>query len=405
MTSDPSGPTPDSGRTAAARPVLVLGATGNQGGAVARTLLADGHPVRAFVRDPGGAPGRALADAGAELVVGDLGDRAALLRGAGGVHGLFYVLPFFATEQARETELGRQVADVARTAGVEHFVYSSAAGAHRNTGVPHIESKWLVEQHVRYIDLPFTVLRPVAFNNSLAPHREPALRDGVLSDPRAGSSRVPEIAEDDFARFVSLALREPDTWIDRAVDVAGDVVTVSQMAEIFGRVLGRPVEHVRTGWTRTRATRGGEITRLVRWVEDVGSDVDVAAMTDAYPWLTPLERWLADHGRAPAPRPGPAAPPPAPRYGRGGWVETPRARVRCCCTASARVVASTAAVTMVAPCSAYRAACAPPRGACTPTGTPAATARVMTEEITACTWSRSVGPARPRDRPRSDGPT
>jgi uncharacterized protein YbjT (DUF2867 family) len=278
------------------RPVLVFGATGNQGGAVARRLLADGYPVRAFARHADGPAAKSLATAGAELVVGDLADRAALERAVKGAHGVFCVLPFYLTKQAEETRIGQQVADVAKAAGVEHFVYSSAAGAPRNTGVPHIESKWLIEQHIRYIDLPFTILRPVAFNNSLWPYRAQAIKEGILADARPGSSRVPQVSEEDFAAFVSMALTDPGAWIDRALEVASDVVTVAELAGIFTRVLGRPVEHVQIPWTETRAAYGGEISRLMRWVDSVGSDVDMPALATAYPWLTPLETWLGQHG-------------------------------------------------------------------------------------------------------------
>jgi uncharacterized protein YbjT (DUF2867 family) len=109
---------------------------------------------------------------------------------------------------------------------------------------------------------------------------------------------VPQLAEEDFARFVALAVHEPGDWIDRALDLASDVVTVNELAGILSRVLNRPVRHVRTPWTQLRADYGGEITRLTRWVDSVGSDVDMRAMATDFPWLTPLETWLTAHGWA-----------------------------------------------------------------------------------------------------------
>ena len=81
----------------------------------------------------------------------------------------------------------------------------------------------------------------------------------------------------------------------------------------------------------------------------------------------------------------------------GGDKVESRTSASCSATASVSTAVSTAAVTMVAPCSAYRLACAPPLGECTPTGFPAATARAMIDEITACMCSRSAGSARPRE--------
>ena len=126
------------------QPILVTGATGQQGGATARRLLAGGCPVRALVRDPGGQTATALARAGAELVVGDMDDRASLDRAARGAHGVFSVQPAFIAPDFAEHELqrGRNLADAARAADVRHLVYASVASADRATGIPHWELKW-----------------------------------------------------------------------------------------------------------------------------------------------------------------------------------------------------------------------------------------------------------------------
>jgi NAD(P)-dependent dehydrogenase (short-subunit alcohol dehydrogenase family) len=130
------------------QPILVTGATGQQGSATARRLLAEGWPVRALVRDPHSPAATALARAGAELVVGDLDDRASLDRAALGAHGVFSVQPAFAAPIFGENEpqRGRNVADAAHSAGVRHLVHASVASADRATGIPHWEIKWQLEQ-------------------------------------------------------------------------------------------------------------------------------------------------------------------------------------------------------------------------------------------------------------------
>ena len=141
------------------RLILVCGATGKQGGAVARSLLDRGFRVRGLTRDPQKPEAQALAEQGAEVVQGDMEDRSAMDRVLEGAYGVFSVQNFWETGYDREVKQGKTVADAAKATGVEHFVYSSVGSAHRQTGIPHFESKWEIEEHVRQIGLPYTILR------------------------------------------------------------------------------------------------------------------------------------------------------------------------------------------------------------------------------------------------------
>src|SRR5215216_3722844 len=147
----------------AERLIVVAGATGKQGGAVARSLLDRGFQVRALTRNPQKPEAQALADHGAEVVQGDMEDRSSMERALEGAYGIFSVQNFWESGYDREVQQGKMVADAAKAAGVEHFVYSSVGSAHRQTGIPHFESKWEIEEHVRQIGLPYTILRPTAF--------------------------------------------------------------------------------------------------------------------------------------------------------------------------------------------------------------------------------------------------
>ncbi|MEE9138304.1 MAG: SDR family NAD(P)-dependent oxidoreductase, partial [candidate division NC10 bacterium] len=126
--------------------ILVTGATGQQGGAVARSLLRQGHKVRALTRNPNKAAG--LAKAGAEIVKGDLTDKATCERALQGTDGVFAVSTFIEAGMDVEVQQGITLADAAKKANVKHFVYTSVGSANRNTGVPHFDTKWKVEQHI-----------------------------------------------------------------------------------------------------------------------------------------------------------------------------------------------------------------------------------------------------------------
>jgi uncharacterized protein YbjT (DUF2867 family) len=151
------------------RTILVLGATGRQGGAVVRELTARGFPVRALTRDPGKPEAKALAGLGAAVVNGSLDDAVSLRRAMEGVHGAFSIqTPYGPGGAARETREGVAVADAAKAAGVKHLVYSSVGGAERNTGIPHFESKHRIEEHIRAARMRATILRPVFFMENFA---------------------------------------------------------------------------------------------------------------------------------------------------------------------------------------------------------------------------------------------
>src|SRR5690606_11416382 len=128
----------------------VSGATGSQGGAVARALLEGGWEVRALVRDPAAHAARMLARLGAQLVPGNLDDPESLRVAARNVSGVFSVQPsaMSAPDPEREVRRGKNLADAAAASGVAHLVYSSVAAADRGSGVAHFETKREIESYI-----------------------------------------------------------------------------------------------------------------------------------------------------------------------------------------------------------------------------------------------------------------
>jgi uncharacterized protein YbjT (DUF2867 family) len=150
-----------------ARETLIVGVTGTQGRAVAHHLLAAGARVRGLTRDPSSKAARALATAGVTLFAGDLDDAASVERAMRGVDGVYLVTDFFRNGIPGEIRHGKLVADLAAKTKVGHLVHASVSGAEARTGVPHFDSKWEIEAHVRALGLPATILRPVVFMEDL----------------------------------------------------------------------------------------------------------------------------------------------------------------------------------------------------------------------------------------------
>src|ERR687889_130420 len=277
------------------RLILVCGATGKQGGAVARSLLDRGFQVRGLTRDPQKTEAQALADQGAEVVQGDMEDRSSMERALEGAYGNFSVQNFWETGYDREVQQGKTVADAAKAAGVEHFVYSSVGSAHRQTGIPHFESKWEVEEHVRQIGLPYTILRPVFFMQNWEWSREMIL-GGTLAQPFDPDKPFQQVAVEDVGAFVTIAFENPDRWIGREEDLAGDEQSMTEIADTFGRVIGKEVSYYQVPWDQFEEQMGEEATANFRWINDVGYEANIAALRHEYPELTTFERYLRSHG-------------------------------------------------------------------------------------------------------------
>ena len=136
-------------------PVLVIGATGQQGGSTVQHLLERDRTVNALVRDPASPAASALRRAGADLVVGDLDDPTSLRAAMEGAHGVFLVLTMMVGPKispegvVAEERRGKAVADLAQKSGIEHLVYSSLNGASARSGIPYYESKARIEEHIR----------------------------------------------------------------------------------------------------------------------------------------------------------------------------------------------------------------------------------------------------------------
>ena len=280
----------------AQRLIVVTGATGKQGGAVARSLLDRDFRIRALTRNPQKPEAQALADRGAEVVQGDMEeDRSAMERALEGAYGVFSVQNYWETGYDGEVQQGKTVADAAKAAGVEHFVYSSVGSAHRQTGLSHFESKWEVENHVRELDLPYTILRPVFFMQNWEMMREMVL-GGTLAQPLDPDKPFQQVAVEDIGAFAAIAFENPERWIGREVDLAGDEPTMPEIAETFGRVIGREVSYYQVPWDQFEEQMGEEFTVQYRWFNDMGYEADIAALQKEYPELTTFERYLRAHG-------------------------------------------------------------------------------------------------------------
>lgn len=275
--------------------ILVSGATGNQGGAAARSLLAAGFDVRAITRNPDKPEARALSDLGAEVVRGDLDDYDPMRRAVEGVYGVFSTQQYFEAGYDGEVRQGKALADAAKEAGAEHFVYTSVATAERGTGIPHFESKSEIEDHVRESGLRYTILRPVSFMQNWEWMRG-QIFEGSIAQPLDPDKPMQQIAAEDIGAFATKAFENPELWIGREVEIAGDETTMTEAAELFSRITSRKVEYFQTPWEEFGKSVPDEISLMYRWLDEAGGEADIPALRTEYPSLATFEHYLRTHG-------------------------------------------------------------------------------------------------------------
>ena len=279
--------------------VLITGATGRQGGAALRHMLAKGWRLRALTRNPRGLAAQDLQRQGVEVVAGDLENPPSIDAAVRGAYGVYSVQDFWAVGARREVQQGKNLADAAKKAGIPHFVYSSVGGADRNSRIDHWDSKWEIEQHIRRLGLPATMLRPAAFmENYYVDQVEIGILKGRLRDPIRGDKPYQTIAADDIGAFTALAFERPKDFIGEAIEIAGSELTNLQAAEVFSRILGKKVSFQRLPLPIVRLVLGKEFHQMFRWFNTAGFKADIDGLRRRFPEvrLRSLEEWLRDEG-------------------------------------------------------------------------------------------------------------
>ncbi|MEU5870918.1 NmrA family NAD(P)-binding protein [Glycomyces sp. NPDC047369] len=243
-------------------PVLVTGATGKQGGATARSLLAADVPVRALVRDPGTERARELQALGAELVTGDLRDRDSIVRAAAGARAVFSIqMPAFTGDGfdfAGEVVQGVNLIEGALEAGVPQFVHTSVSGAGRHTEVPGWdEGRWdymaptlgaksAVQDRLREAGFPhWTLLKPAFFMENFLPSMAflfPRGLDGGLVSVLHPHTRLSVVAVDDIGAAAAAAIADPGRFDSVELELGGDFLTMGEIAAVLSDALGRRLE-------------------------------------------------------------------------------------------------------------------------------------------------------------------
>ncbi|OGP79742.1 MAG: hypothetical protein A2Z13_03815 [Deltaproteobacteria bacterium RBG_16_64_85] len=281
---------------ASRKTILVTGATGRQGGAVARCLLSKGQKVRIMTRTPEKA--REWGKAGAEVVRGAFDDYRSLEEAVKGVQGVFLMGTPFEADPGTEVDQGRSMVYACQEAGVPHLVYSSVCGADKDTAIPHFDSKFEIEEYIRETGLPSTILRPVFFmENFESPWMRPSLEDGELSLPLSPQTNLQMICVNDIGEFAAEAFLDPERFLGEEIDLAGDERRIMIALSEISCTMNHPIRYERMPEEKAEEILGYDLAEMYRWLDEVGYDVDIERLRGRY-WirLTPFSRYLGKSG-------------------------------------------------------------------------------------------------------------
>jgi len=287
--------------------VLVVGATGKQGGAVVTALLALPSPpkILALTRNKSSAKAQALAAAHPNqvaLVQGDISAPEAVFKAAGdGVDAVFLV-----TTPPKEAEHAIPFLDAAAAAGVRQVVFSSVdrGGEPRSwdnpTDIAHFLSKHEIELHLRALGdarpgaFTWTILRPTAFLDNLNPGMFCSIFTSMWSGALSPGRKLQFVATRDIGRWAARALADPDAFAGRAIGLAGDEISLDEAKDTFKKVTGKDLPSAWGVVGKGMLWAIGEVGRMFAFFEKEGYGVGIAALRKEDKELLDFEAWLRE---------------------------------------------------------------------------------------------------------------
>jgi len=234
-----------------------------------------------------------LSALGAEVVRADLDEPESLMKVLKGVWGVYSVQNTWEAGVEREETQGKRFAELAKKAGVEHFVYSSVGSADKRTGIPHFDNKFRIEEKVKALGFAsYVILRPVFFmDNWISPWFKPALDAGKLSIALKPGTKLQMVAVETIGELGRIAFEKGTELNRRAIEIAGDELTMPETARILGKALGREITFVPTPIEEVRK-QSADYAVMLEWFDRIGYTADIPGLAREFGIRPPtLEEW------------------------------------------------------------------------------------------------------------------
>jgi len=277
--------------------IFVTGVTGNQGSAVAKKLLGKGYKVIGLTRDPNSEKAQVLKKTGVELIKADLNLPETYKDRLLDVYGVFS-MQTYAHGIDKELIQGIQLANFAKENGIKHFLYTSISGCDQHTGIPHWEIKHQIENHIKAIGLPYTIIRPVSFyQNFLFPQVSSRINKGKLVTPTAKNKIMQFVSAEDVGAISATIFEQPEKYLRRTITIGTEQMDMQKVAETFSKVLGRQIRYQQLPGIITRLVMGKNLHKMFNWCNknDCLFIKDMDGVKTEFPDLTRMESWIKQH--------------------------------------------------------------------------------------------------------------
>ncbi|MGZ8558716.1 MAG: NmrA/HSCARG family protein [Chitinophagaceae bacterium] len=274
--------------------IFVTGATGKQGGAVVRNLLRHGFNVKALTRNKDSSAAQLLKQKDVDLIQGNLDNTATYSHHLKDADAVFCVLDFTKGAE-KEIRQGIDFVNMAKEYGVKHFLYSSVVGADGHTGIPHWESKFQIENHIKQTGLSYTIIRPSSFyENFLIPQVKSRLVKGKLVVPTHKNKVQQYISTEDIGKISAAIFINPEKYLGKTLNFAAEQLDGLQVAATFSKVWGKPIGYQQLPWIITRLAMGKDLYKMFSWINknDAVFVKDLDAFKKEFPGLLSLEEWI-----------------------------------------------------------------------------------------------------------------
>ena len=181
-----------------------------------------------------------------------------------------------------EVQQGKTLADAAKNANVPQYVFTSVGVADKNSGIPHFETKWEVEQYIRQIGLPATILRPTFFMDNFGTFFREGLRQGILTLPMRPETKLQMIAVKDIGAFGAEALLRPDVFMGQEIELAGDELTMPEVITHLSRTMKRSMDFQQLPDDQAETAMGYDMATMFQWFNEVGYSADIPVLRQRY---------------------------------------------------------------------------------------------------------------------------
>ena len=274
--------------------IFVTGATGNQGGAVAASLIKNGFKIKVLTRKTDSVKAQNLQKQNVELIKGDLSDLDTFRNHLKDIDGIFSVQTF-ENGIDKEIKQGMDLSVLAKEYGVNHFLYCSVAGADLNTGIPHFDSKCKIENHIKQLGLPYTIIRPNSlFENFLIPQVKSRILKGKLASPINKNKTQQFISAVDVGEISADIFLHKDKYLRKTITIGSEEMDMQEIATTFSEALGKEISYQKFPMLIARLVMGKDLYKMFKWINENDSIFmkDLELFKKENPNLLRFRQWI-----------------------------------------------------------------------------------------------------------------